>query len=940
MTDLLNSNQKEPKISNFELGTEIGSIRSQNTKYKQKLNHNNQQSTRRGSYRWWRYIMSRNEHRRTGTGSGSSVLPQAPQSETLTKSLSNFIPSVSHSPTKFNVPLPAHELSQTTARLASPRSSPRKSQQSKTLGSADPFQNLPNLTYSKDRPDSHTGEDSNTIRDHIESPYDVNYQGPITLDYLRYVCKMLTSVDPRREELTEAQAVANATPPSSSRGENRISTPEQNIRSDTVGASAIEKTDLETSVPTTATLNQIESRSQLETLPDANKPEKKRVSYLQKILLAQTAKAEKLKSTRKEAYNDEKKSNIVSQEFQESVLKSNNGKPVRKKRKIIGTKPDFTIDVARHESGAAGSPAKHRVEKHKDGRSDNDANNHFFNKHGASFLKSPEVEHDVQAAGAVGARVINQHPKPIADDAENPNILPSNSALENVISDGPTVNSEQRSPANSEEVERVNTLEQGHLESNQQDKSKGQVNDDKDSAYETHRNDAFIEAKDLDQASLEAGPSNNTKTQNKNSNEAPTPGKDSNEMSNEKRSFSSDGEQDSFKLENTKDNVLELESEDKISKETEETERVQLIDPSHEGSVSKQATSDKLQDDIPTQVDQNEAVHKPENLDSNDVDDEVILVDRDPTQTSTKEIIEESDEVSKKTHARSPGSESDPNTIVSENHISTETIPQDTEVDQQNDSKLNHTGSSQTENIFSILRNKASTEEVEIDTFHKVDLSDEQPTDGNSANEPKDEEFSILEVDLITRKLLSHQKLDLSTSDSNSPHTDKLPNSILQLIQSNSNDFLLNLMNSLKLYAFSRDSHTVDVSDLILYLRQINFGGTGETMGDIERIFDIAQDNFPLELIIELENSIEKALSELEAGDEGGLFIENKEVDHEEEEEEEEEKENNDEIEESTNADENDNNNSNANKAGNERSEEFDEDIDFKNKSDDDDDVE
>lgn len=42
MTDLPNSNQKEPKIPNFELGTEIGSIRSQNTKYKQKLNHNNQ----------------------------------------------------------------------------------------------------------------------------------------------------------------------------------------------------------------------------------------------------------------------------------------------------------------------------------------------------------------------------------------------------------------------------------------------------------------------------------------------------------------------------------------------------------------------------------------------------------------------------------------------------------------------------------------------------------------------------------------------------------------------------------------------------------------------------------------------------------------------------------------------------------------------------------
>lgn len=876
--------------------------------------------------------MSRNEHRRTKTDSGSSVLPHAPQSETLTESLSNFIPSVSHSPTKFNVPLPAHELSQTTARLASPRSSPRKIQQSKTLSSADPFQNLPNLTYSKDRPNSHTEEDSNTIRDHIESPYDVNYQGPITLDYLRYVCKMLASVDQRREELTEAQAVANVTPPSSSQGENRISTSKQNIRSDTVGASTIEKADLEASVPTTATLNRIESRSQLETLPDANKPEKKRVSYLQKILLAQTAKAEKLKSMRKEAY-DEKKSNIVSQESQELILKSNNGKPVRKKRKIIGTKPDFTIDVARHESGAVGSPAKPRVEKHNEGKSDNDANNHFFNKHGASFLKLFEAEHDLQAAGAVSTGIINQHPKPIADDAEQPNIPPSNSLIESVITDGPTVDSEQRSPANSEEVERVNTLEQGHLELNQ-DKLKAQVDDDKDSASETHRNDASIEAKNLDQASLEAGPSNNTKIQNKNSKEVPISVKDSNEMSNEKRSFSLDGEQDAVKPENTKDNVLELESEDKISKETEETECAQLIDSSHEDSASKQATLDKLQDNVPTQVDQNEAVHKPENFDSNDVDDEVILVDRDPTQTLAKEIIEESDKISKKTHARSPGSESNPNTIVSENHVSTETIPQDTEVDQQNDSKLYHTGSFQTENIFSILRNKASTEEVEIDTFHKVDLSDEEPTDENSANEPKDEEFSIHEVDLITRKLLSRQKLDLSTLDGNLPHIDKLPNSILQLIQSNSNDFLLNLMNSLKLYAFSRDSYTVDVSDLILYLRQINFGGTGETMGDIERIFDIAQDNFPLELIIELENSIEKALSELGAGDEGGLFIDNKDVDHEEEEE------NKDKIEESTKAGENDNNNSNANNEGNERSEEIDRDIDFKNKYDDDDDVE
>ena len=255
------------------------------------------------------------------------------------------------------------------------------------------------------------------------------------------------------------------------------------------------------------------------------------------------------------------------------------------------------------------------------------------------------------------------------------------------------------------------------------------------------------------------------------------------------------------------------------------------------------------------------------------------------------------------------------------------------------ESETKNTPISPTESMFDVFHNAPDTGEVEIDTFSAVDVSDkgdQQPIEESSTSNSKDEAIGILEIDFITMNLLNREKVGSDSLNPNPSQLEKLPTSILQLFQSSSEDFLQNLMNSLKLYAFSRDSRNVDMSDLILYLRQINFGGTGETMGDIERIFDIAQENLPLELIIDLENSVEKALSELETGEEGGLFIGDEEEGEIEQASNEKEKERDDEDVNGSN--EGDGSGSTETDDKQFPEQEIEEDVDFKNKDTDDDD--
>ena len=62
------------------------------------------------------------------------------------------------------------------------------------------------------------------------------------------------------------------------------------------------------------------------------------------------------------------------------------------------------------------------------------------------------------------------------------------------------------------------------------------------------------------------------------------------------------------------------------------------------------------------------------------------------------------------------------------------------------------------------------------------------------------------------------------------------------------------LMDDLKSYAEHRQSQTVDMKDVLLYLQRINFAGKGSSTNEteIDRISELAQKFLPLENLIAL----------------------------------------------------------------------------------------
>lgn len=70
-------------------------------------------------------------------------------------------------------------------------------------------------------------------------------------------------------------------------------------------------------------------------------------------------------------------------------------------------------------------------------------------------------------------------------------------------------------------------------------------------------------------------------------------------------------------------------------------------------------------------------------------------------------------------------------------------------------------------------------------------------------------------------------------------------------------------MDDLKSYAEHRQSQTVDMKDVLLYLQRINFAGKGSSTNEteIDRISELAQKFLPLENLIALDNDLYDTIS-------------------------------------------------------------------------------
>lgn len=78
---------------------------------------------------------------------------------------------------------------------------------------------------------------------------------------------------------------------------------------------------------------------------------------------------------------------------------------------------------------------------------------------------------------------------------------------------------------------------------------------------------------------------------------------------------------------------------------------------------------------------------------------------------------------------------------------------------------------------------------------------------------------------------------------------------LLHSISKKSNEFLQQLMSDLDAYAGHRDSNTINIQDAILYLSRMDgFLGSGI---ELDRISKLAQNVFPLEILVKLDNSLQ-----------------------------------------------------------------------------------
>lgn len=845
----------------------------------------------------------------------------------------NIIPSL-QSPTKFNIHLPAHELSQTTARLASPSSSPRKTQQVSALSSGNPFTNLPSLTYSTDRGNSPR---SNSLSNEKESFYNVDYLGPITLEYLRYVYNALVSLEPVEGVSHGGDTNVYDTPPVSS-GIDKPGTAETfPVEDNGKYKSPNQLDDMQI---------QIEMRSRLEETPPPvrSEPQKKPISYLQKILQAQMAKAEKLKTPRSksvigdvyqgESVTSEVHQSNINSEPHEQLSQPDYRKPVRKKRKLVGAKPDFTIEPIQHEVSTFGSPGKEKPIELAVNKDVEDTNSEFFKYHGASHLKLPLVDQDI-APGAVNGNLPDQNVALIEENVMQPNIDLLVATREDVTTLEPIVNTNEASVVNKEDP-RIDIQHQEQPELIQEKAIEESRNNENAPFQVRHTEQPAPEMNDQEETPLQVSQGDNVETEHEKNKVVSTSKKVDNETSAMVQPLLSEDDVAASEMDKSEHDASEVESQNEKTEESGDGKNHETLEPLKSMSTVHPSAASNLQEK--KIVDNSNFKSSQENDDDNGV-----ILESCEYVASDVEIVKrsagktEQSEASSEINPSIAKSNAEPN--VSEKIVQTEAIMEDTDTSPQMESETKNTPISPTESMFDVFHNAPDTGEVEIDTFSAVDVSDkgdQQPIEESSTSNSKDEAIGILEIDFITMNLLNREKVGSDSLNPNPSQLEKLPTSILQLFQSSSEDFLQNLMNSLKLYAFSRDSRNVDMSDLILYLRQINFGGTGETMGDIERIFDIAQENLPLELIIDLENSVEKALSELETGEEGGLFIGDEEEGEIEQASNEKEKERDDEDVNGSN--EGDGRGSTETDDKQFPEQEIEEDVDFKNKDTDDDD--
>ncbi|CAX45034.1 conserved hypothetical protein [Candida dubliniensis CD36] len=120
-------------------------------------------------------------------------------------------------------------------------------------------------------------------------------------------------------------------------------------------------------------------------------------------------------------------------------------------------------------------------------------------------------------------------------------------------------------------------------------------------------------------------------------------------------------------------------------------------------------------------------------------------------------------------------------------------------------------------------------------------------------------DVTIRDVSYIVKSIQAHNSLSTSLSSRKKFKKPKsLSKEIVKSIQEKSNEFLDTLMDDLKGYAEHRQSQTVDMKDVLLYLQRINFAGKGNSSNetDINRISELAQKFLPLENLIALDNDL------------------------------------------------------------------------------------
>jgi len=160
-------------------------------------------------------------------------------------------------------------------------------------------------------------------------------------------------------------------------------------------------------------------------------------------------------------------------------------------------------------------------------------------------------------------------------------------------------------------------------------------------------------------------------------------------------------------------------------------------------------------------------------------------------------------------------------------------------------------------NDFELAHEVLPNSEIQAEISSKIPLM-RIPKHSNTAPRPSNSVIPLRTVKTLVKSVILH-----SEGSNNEPTKKRkvkpISKDMYNLLQEKSEEFLGTLVSDLGAYASHRSNNhgsQINMKDLLLYLRRVKHRDNENTTSELERISKLAQNILPLELLLELDNTL------------------------------------------------------------------------------------